>query len=255
MRRLPSKAKGFVTTATLSAPNSLASEATTGAAPLPVPPPRPEVMKIMSEPSSASIIFSVSSSAALRPTSGLAPAPSPLVSLAPSCSFAGACESFSACKSVFAVMNSTPSSLARIMRLTALHPPPPTPMTLIFAGCSSSLKLMRIPASLVVIFSPTFSRSAGSSRAGSRGAGEHGFQFGYQTSRALGRRAPRLRATQNEPYYGCIFRLRHLFRQISQAFGFRDPHRQMERLLDEFIESMEARAAARQDKSCGKLAV
>src|SRR5438046_931095 len=49
-------------------------------------------------------------------------------------------------------MNSTPSSLARIMRLTALHPPPPTPMTLIFAGCSSSLKLMRIPASLVVIF-------------------------------------------------------------------------------------------------------
>src|SRR5467141_1338438 len=52
-------------------------------------------------------------------------------------------------------INSTPSSLARIMRFTALPPPPPTPMTLIFAGCSSSLKLIRIPASLVVISSPS----------------------------------------------------------------------------------------------------
>ena len=41
MRRLPSKAKGLVTTATVSAPSSLARFATTGAAPLPVPPPRP----------------------------------------------------------------------------------------------------------------------------------------------------------------------------------------------------------------------
>src|SRR5213593_1525323 len=255
MRRLPSKANGLVTTATLKAPNSLASEATTGAAPLPVPPPRPDVMKIMSEPSRASMIFSVSSSAALRPTSGFAPAPRPLVSFAPSCNFTGACDSFSACRSVLAVMNSTPSSLARIMRLTALHPPPPTPMTLIFAGCSSSLKLMRIPASLVVIFSPTFSTLAGSSRAGSRGAGEHGFQFGYQISPALRRRAPRLRAIQNQAHYGCIFRLRHLFRQISQAFGFRDAHGQMEGLLDQFSEPVQARAAARQDKSCGELAV
>ena len=90
MRRLPSKANGLVTTATVNAPSSLASEATTGAAPEPVPPPRPDVMKIMSEPSSASMILSVSSSAALRPTSGLAPAPRPLVSFAPSCNFSGA---------------------------------------------------------------------------------------------------------------------------------------------------------------------
>ncbi len=58
----------------------------------------------MSAPSSASIIFSVSSNAALRPTSGLAPAPRPFVNFAPSCNFTGACESFSACRSVFAVM-------------------------------------------------------------------------------------------------------------------------------------------------------
>src|SRR6266850_2282586 len=206
MRRLPSKANGFVTTATLKAPSSLASEATTGAAPLPVPPPRPEVIKIMSEPSSASIIFSVSSSAALRPTSGLAPAPRPLV------------------------------SFARIMRLTALHPPPPTPMTLIFAACRSSLKLIRIPASLVVISLSTFSSLACGSRAGSGGAGEHGFQFGNNISRALGRGTPRLCAAQYESNYGCIFRLRHLFRQISQALWFRDAHGQVKGLLGKFVQ-------------------
>src|SRR5713101_5378230 len=152
-------------------------------------------------------------------------------------------------------MNSTPSSLARIMRFTALQPPPPTPMTLIFAGCRSSLKLMRIPASLVVISLSTFSSFASGSRAGSRGAGEHGFQFGYKISRALGRRAPRLRATQNESNNGCIFRLRHLFRQISQAFWFSDAHRQMEGLLCQFLQPVEPRAATRQNKSSRDLAV
>src|SRR5712692_2011846 len=156
MRRLPSKANGLVTTATESAPSSPASDATTGAAPLPVPPPRPAVMKIMSAPSSASMIFSVSSSAALRPISGLAPAPSPLVSLAPSCSLSGAAESSSACRSVLAAMNSTPSTLARIMRLTALVPPPPTPITLIRAPCSrSSLNEKRTPDSFGVILPPS----------------------------------------------------------------------------------------------------
>ena len=55
----------------------------TGAAPVPVPPPRPVVTNTMSAPSSASISLSVSSSAAWRPMFGSAPAPSPLVSLAP----------------------------------------------------------------------------------------------------------------------------------------------------------------------------
>src|SRR5690242_380537 len=255
MRRLPSNANGLVTTATLSAPSSLASEATTGAAPLPVPPPRPEVMKIMSAPSSASMILSVSSSAALRPTSGLAPAPSPLVSFAPSCSLAGACESLSACKSVFAAMNSTPSSLARIMRFTALHPPPPTPMTLIFAGCSSSLKLMRIPASFPIMFPSVFSKFAARLRAGSRGAGKHGFQFGYQIPRARRRRTPHLRAIQHKPNHRGIFRLSHLFGQISQAFWLRDAHRQMEGLLGEFVQVVQARTATSEDKSGGNLVI
>ena len=62
----------------------------TGAAPVPVPPPRPVVTKIMSAPSSAWMILSVSSSAAWRPTFGSAPAPSPLVSLLPIWSLTGA---------------------------------------------------------------------------------------------------------------------------------------------------------------------
>ena len=89
-RFLPSNLNGLVTTATVSAPSSLARLAMTGAAPVPVPPPRPVVTKIMSAPSSAWMIFSVSSSAADRPTFGSAPAPSPFVSFAPICSLIGA---------------------------------------------------------------------------------------------------------------------------------------------------------------------
>src|SRR5712664_2441701 len=152
-------------------------------------------------------------------------------------------------------MNSTPSSLARIMRFTALQPPPPTPMTLIFAGCRSSLKLMRIPASLVVIFPQSSSVSLAAPEAGSGGASEHGLQFGYQISCAQWRRATRLCGTQNESDYCCIFRLSHLFRQISQAFWFRDAHGQMEGLLGKFRQPVEVRAAASQDKSGRDLAV
>src|SRR3989442_3836289 len=156
MRRLPSKANGLVTTATVSAPISLASEAMMGAAPVPVPPPSPAVTKTMSAPSSASMILSESSSAALRPISGLAPAPRPLVSLTPSWIFIAARDIRSACRSVFATTNSMPSIPASIMRFTAFPPPPPTPMTLILASLrASSLKLMRI--SLSFFMSTAFS--------------------------------------------------------------------------------------------------
>jgi hypothetical protein len=39
---------------------------------------------------------------------------------------------------VFAAMNSTPSTRAEIIRFTALPPPPPTPITLIFAPRGTS---------------------------------------------------------------------------------------------------------------------
>ena len=52
-----------------------------GAPPVPVPPPSPAVTKTMSAPLSASLISSRLSSAAVLPTSGFAPAPSPRVEL------------------------------------------------------------------------------------------------------------------------------------------------------------------------------
>src|SRR5690606_11648038 len=75
------------------------------------------------------------SSAAFSPTSGLDPAPRPLVSFSPSWTRRGALEMLRAWASVFMLMNSTPWSPASIMRLMALPPPPPTPTTLIVAYC------------------------------------------------------------------------------------------------------------------------
>ena len=201
MRRLPSNAKGFVATATVSAPSSLARFATTGAAPLPVPPPKPAVTKTMSAPSSASRIFSVSSSAALRPTSGFAPAPSPLVSFAPNCSFTGACESFSACKSVLAAMNSTPSTFARIMRLTALEPPPPTPITFIFAPLvASSANDTRIADSFCAMLPPqSFPNFGFCSRCLLRPY-KHASQLAYPAARTRSTGAPRARTVQNQSH-------------------------------------------------------
>ena len=57
-RREPSKPNGLETTPTVSAPSSRAMRATTGAAPVPVPPPSPAVMKTMSEPLSWDLIRS-----------------------------------------------------------------------------------------------------------------------------------------------------------------------------------------------------
>ena len=66
----PSNVNGRVTTPTVNAPNSFATAATIGAAPVPVPPPIPAVMKTISAPSSASRMNCSLSSAAFSPTSG-----------------------------------------------------------------------------------------------------------------------------------------------------------------------------------------
>ena len=80
----PSNENGLVTTATVNTPSSFATLAITGAAPVPVPPPIPAVMKSISVSSKRFLIFSTSSSAACLPISGSAPAPSPLVNFSPS---------------------------------------------------------------------------------------------------------------------------------------------------------------------------
>ncbi len=79
----PSRAKGFVTTATVRIDNSLAMEAIIGAAPVPVPPPIPAVIKTISAPFRVFLIVSLSSTAAFSPISGIPPAPRPFVSFVP----------------------------------------------------------------------------------------------------------------------------------------------------------------------------
>src|SRR3569833_364047 len=78
-------------------PSSLATCATTGAAPVPVPPPMPLVM------------------------------------LQPICSAVFTLACFRACESVLMHMNSTPSMPLVTMWATAFPPPPPTPITLMTA--------------------------------------------------------------------------------------------------------------------------
>ena len=107
--------------------------AMTGDAPVPVPPPSPAAMNTMSEPFKASTISSSESIAACLPTSGLAPAPRPLVDFLPRSSFISALEPSKLCASVLQATKSTPPIFIFIIRLTAFVPPPPTPMTLITA--------------------------------------------------------------------------------------------------------------------------
>ena len=136
MRLVPSNWKGLVTTPTVSTPSSRAARAMTGAAPVPVPPPMPAVMKHMCTPCRCSTMSSIDSSAAAPPTCGLAPAPSPWVTPMPS--WMRLLQPFccNAWASVFATTNSTPSSSFSIMLWTALPPAPPTPKT-VMRGRSS----------------------------------------------------------------------------------------------------------------------
>ena len=90
IRVFASNLKGLVTTPTVRAPCSFATRATTGAAPVPVPPPIPQVTNTMSAPFNNCAISSTFSSAAASPTSGLAPAPRPLVIFSPICNVDGA---------------------------------------------------------------------------------------------------------------------------------------------------------------------
>mmetsp|Transcript_29391 Transcript_29391/g.113811 ORF Transcript_29391/g.113811 Transcript_29391/m.113811 type:complete len:211 (-) Transcript_29391:368-1000(-) len=73
----PSNINGFVTTPTVRQPSSFATEAITGAAPVPVPPPIPAVINTRSPPARDFAISDLDSSAACFPTAGSPPAPRP----------------------------------------------------------------------------------------------------------------------------------------------------------------------------------
>ena len=137
IRCFASNLNGFVTTPTVNIPISFAILATTGAAPVPVPPPIPQVTNTISAPSIALDRSSALSSAAFIPISGWAPAPRPLVSFSPIWINVGALQSANACLSVFTPTNSTPPIFSSIILFTALFPAPPTPITMIFALLSA----------------------------------------------------------------------------------------------------------------------
>mmetsp|Transcript_41090 Transcript_41090/g.49390 ORF Transcript_41090/g.49390 Transcript_41090/m.49390 type:complete len:230 (-) Transcript_41090:226-915(-) len=136
IRRLPSNLNGLVTTPTVKAPLSFAISATTGAAPLPVPPPMPLVTKIISAPLTMAAISASLSSAANLPISGSPPAPNPRVTSIPMLRTLAprAFERPRACASVLTAQYSTPKTSVSIIRSMALHPPPPTPIILITQG-------------------------------------------------------------------------------------------------------------------------
>src|SRR6266705_1222645 len=145
MRLRPSNRKGFVTMPMVRAPKSRAIWEIIGAAPVPVPPPMPQVTNTRSAFWRECSTSSRFSSMAWRPISGRAPAPNPRVSFLPICTFTSALLLSRACASVFTEMNSTPWSPSSTMRFRALPPPPPTPTTFIRAYCdtvSSSSKIM-----------------------------------------------------------------------------------------------------------------
>src|SRR5512141_1512253 len=250
--------------ATTSAPASDARRATTGAAPVPVPPPMPAVTKTMSEPATTSAILSASSSAALRPTSGFEPAPMPRDVVIPSWSFVDARFTFRTWRSVFAATNSIPLIPAWIMRLTALPPPPPTPTTLMRAGgADSSLKVIvrdvRLePASSsskrIIVFPPSISQSGGRGEQVSEGAFELVEESRRGAARApagSGRGAP---AVEEEARRAGPLGRRHDVRQAAQPARDASPHGDAEHLLGDLEEPVELRTAAGQDAPGAQLA-
>src|ERR1051326_7190210 len=126
----PSNVNGSVTTPTVNACSRRAISAMIGAAPVPVPPPRPAVRKTMSAPAIAAASASRLISAARSPCCGSPPAPRPRALRPPIWILRIAGDMGSACASLLTAMNSTPCTPVSTMRLTALLPPPPTPMIL-----------------------------------------------------------------------------------------------------------------------------
>ncbi len=132
MRTVPSALNGRVTIPSVSARIcSLAMPATSCAEPVPVPPPMPAVTKTMLAPFRKSRISLSFSRADSSPTSGLAPAPRPLVLDFPIRIFFGARMVSRCLASVLMAQSCAPLMPASTQRLMVLQPPPPHPMILI----------------------------------------------------------------------------------------------------------------------------
>src|ERR1700746_1235419 len=141
-------------------------------------------------------------------------------------------------------MNSTPSTLARIMRLTALHPPPPTPITLIFAPVRfSSLNEIRIPVSFAIFVPPQKSARPPPARSASC-SDEHAFDFRYEIGRPLRSLAPGSRAIEQQTNYRSVLGLGKFLRHPFQAARIRQTHGQIEHALGQLDQAFQVRSTA-----------
>ncbi len=131
----PSTVKGIVTTPIVKAPCFFAIEAITGAAPVPVPPPKPQVINTISELASFFLISDSDSFADSWPILGFDPAPKPWVNSFPINIFESALAYRRSWASVLMAINSPPLIPISLILLKELFPPPPIPTTLIFAVC------------------------------------------------------------------------------------------------------------------------
>src|SRR5260370_23528667 len=112
-------------------------------------------------------------------------------------------------------MNSPPSTLGGIMRFTALQPPPPTPITLIFAPSKrSSLNEILIADSFAVIVLPPIAGRRRPLFQRRLLTGEHAFQFRHQCSGALRRRSAGVPSVHHPPYNCCALGLGKLFPHV-----------------------------------------
>ena len=118
----------MVAKTTTKAPASLARRTAIGAAPDPVPPPRPTQMKTILRSRNTSRISFSDSKIAFSPISGSPPAPRPFVRLGPNWIFSPATEPFRVRTSVFRASNSAPSIPSRAIRSSILAPAPPKPI-------------------------------------------------------------------------------------------------------------------------------
>ena len=131
-RIAPSARNGKVQIAIVRAPASFDSWASTGAPPVPVPPPRPQVMNTMSAPWTTDRSSSAASRADSSPTWGRAPAPRPRVTRRPRSNLCGDRMMSRCWASVFAAYSSAPTMPDSTRRSIVLQPPPPIPTILMF---------------------------------------------------------------------------------------------------------------------------
>src|SRR6266851_153086 len=247
MRLRPSNRNGLVTIAIVRAPKSRAICEMIGAAPVPVPPPMPQVTNTKSAPWSPCSTSSRFSSIAWRPISGRAPAPSPRVSFLPICTFTSALLLSRAWASVFTEMNSTPWSPSSTMRFRALPPPPPTPTTFIRAfwdTVSSSSKIM----------APSGDRSEEILQPPLQGS-EQLLDPGALHERAAGRPALRelARGVQHQPHRHRVARRLHAVDEPGDPLlGAPGPHGQRERLARELHHARQMRRPAREHDPRGQ---